>query len=62
MSQLLLLGTALVAFADAGLAADLGPYRPGSIKDEPAHLRAGIHLDRVLRRRPGRPRLGRPDF
>ena len=42
MKKLLLLGTALVAFADAGLAADLGPYRPGSIKDEPVPIYAPV--------------------
>lgn len=42
MRKLLLLGTALVAFADAGLAADLGPYRPGSIKDEPVPIYAPV--------------------
>jgi outer membrane immunogenic protein len=42
VKKLLLLGTALVAFADAGLAADLGPYRPGSIKDEPVPIYAPV--------------------
>ena len=40
MKKLLLLGTALVAFAPAGLAADLGTYRQGSIKDEPVYAPA----------------------
>jgi hypothetical protein len=40
VKRLLLLGTALVAFAPAVLAADLGTYRQGSIKDEPVYAPA----------------------
>lgn len=40
MKKLLLSGTALVALAPAALAADLGSYRQGSIKDEPVYAPA----------------------
>jgi outer membrane immunogenic protein len=40
VKKLLLLGTALVAFAPAALAADLGTYRQASIKDEPVYAPA----------------------
>ena len=40
VKKLLLSGTALVALAPAALAADLGSYRQGSIKDEPVYAPA----------------------